>query len=363
VPHTTLPVRTRDAVVAWAGRAGGRLRDGLWRIALAAVTASVAWVLAQHLLGQAQPIFAPIAAVVCLTDVPGKRGRRAVRLLAGVCAGVVVGELATRVVSSGWLQVGAAVAVGMLVVSLGSINPLTLLQSGIAALLVVGLASPQTGWTRLLSALIGGVLALVVSQVLASPSPARMLLAAARDALTVPAEALGEVAAALREGSASRAADAAETLRGGQSTLADFLDARETTDALAATTLRGRHERARVRELAERFGGIEYVHASAVLLARTVAESLDEGESAPEHLVCGVEELAAAVQALAAHPAAPDPHADAPGGPRPTHEIADDLAATHPGGLGDRDAQLAAQLHLLAIDVAALVDPDRRVPT
>jgi uncharacterized membrane protein YgaE (UPF0421/DUF939 family) len=344
-------------VGGWARRAAGRLRDGLWRIALAAVTASVAWVIAQHLLSQPAPIFAPIAAVVCLTDAPGVRGRRAVRLLAGVCVGVVVGELATRVVSSGWLQVGAAVAVGMLVVALGSISSLTLLQAGIAALLVVGLSSPQTGWTRLLSALIGGVLALLVSQVLASPSPSRLLVDAARGALRTPADALGEVATALRERSASRAEAAVETLRGGQSSLATFLDATDTAGALVSTTLRGRRERARVGELRDRLAAVEYVHASVVLLARTVAESLDDGASLPEHLVRGVEELAAAVRAVAADPAAPDPRADDPAGPRPTHEIADELAATRPGGLADRDAQLAAQLHLLALDVAALVAP------
>jgi uncharacterized membrane protein YgaE (UPF0421/DUF939 family) len=355
--------RTRDGVVAWARRAGGRLRDGVWRIGLAAVTAAAAWVLAQHLLHQPAPIFAPIAAVVCLTDAPGVRGRRAVRLLAGVCVGVVVGELATRVVSSGWLQVGAAVAVGMLVVSLGSISSLTLLQSGIAALLVVGLASPQTGWTRLLSAVIGGVLALIVSQVLVSPSPVRLITDAARDALRIPADALGEVAAALREGSASRAADAVAALRGGQDALASFLEAHETAGALVSTTLRGRRERARVDELRARLGGIEYVHASTVLLARTVSESLDDGASLPEHLVRGVEELAAAIQALASDPASPDPPAADPSGPRPTHEIADELSGTRPGGLADRDAQLAAQLHLLALDVAALVDPADPVPT
>ena len=42
------PARARDGAVALAGRIGGRLRDGAWRIALAAATAAVAWVLAQY---------------------------------------------------------------------------------------------------------------------------------------------------------------------------------------------------------------------------------------------------------------------------------------------------------------------------
>nr|WP_246326583.1 FUSC family protein [Actinomycetospora corticicola] len=322
---------------------------------MAGVTAVVAYVLAQLLLRQPAPIFAPIAAVVCLTDAPAARGPRALRLLLGVVSGVVVGELAKVVIGSGWLQVGAAVVVGMLVVSLGSINPLTLLQSGIAALLVVGIGSSQAGWTRLASALVGGALALLVSQVLVTPSPTRQLGDAAGTALRRLADGLHEVGSGLRSGSSEALRAAAEDLRGGHGDVAGFLDARTTSDRLARTTLRGRRERAALAAMQRRYDGLEYVHAGAVLLARTAAEVVGRGDDVPSRLVDGVEELAGVVDALADHPRDTDPAA----GSRSAHEVAEGLAGTDPESWAAGAARLATQLHLLAEDVDALTDPRR----
>ena len=148
-PPVVVPGRAcPDLLAGRPARATERLRQARVRIAVDGVVAVVAFLVAQVVLRQPTPIFAPIAAIACLTDSAEKRGRRAVRLLLGVVAGVMVGEGAKLVVGSGWLQVGAAVVVGMFVVSLGSINPLALLQSGIAALLVVGIGSSAAGWQR-----------------------------------------------------------------------------------------------------------------------------------------------------------------------------------------------------------------------
>ncbi|GLZ54160.1 FUSC family protein [Actinomycetospora sp. NBRC 106378] len=339
------------------GRAWERVRQAWVRIALDGATAIAAFVLAQLILRQPAPIFAPIAAVVCLTDAPAARGPRALRLLLGVVAGVVVGELAKVVLGSGWLQVGAAVVVAMLVVSLGSINPLALLQSGIAALLVVGIGSSQAGWTRLASALIGGALALVVSQVLVSPSPTRQFGDAAATALRRLADGLHDVGSGLRSGSPDALREAAEGLRGGHEDVAALLDARTTSDRLARTTLRGRRERPALAAMQRRYEGLEYVHAGSVLLARTAAEVVDRGDDVPARLVDGVEEIAAVVGALADHPRDVDPRAEE--GPRSAHEVAEGLAGTDPESWDSGAARLATQLHLLAQDVDALTDPRR----
>lgn len=362
-PSSSRATRLREALVGLPGRSAGRLRDAWGRIALDGATAVVAFLLAQVILGQATPIFAPIAAVVCLTDSPEARGRRAARLLCGVLVGVAVGELAKVVIGSGWLQVGAAVVVGMLVVSLGSISSLTLLQSGIAALLVVGIGSSQAGWSRLASAVIGGALALLVSQVLASPSPVRQLADAAGTALRGIADGLDDVVGALRgpgpeadAGAALRRA--AECLRGGHADVAAVLEARDASEALARSTVRGRRERASLAAMLERLAGLEYVHAGAVLLARTAAEVTDRGDDVPADLVDGVADLAAVVRALAEHPRAADP---APGlrSSRDAHAVAAALARTDPDTRPPGAARLATQLHLLADDVDALTDSSR----
>jgi hypothetical protein len=89
----------------------------------------------------------------------------------------------------------------------------------------------------------------------------------------------------------------------------------------------------------------------------------------PEHLVRGVDDLAAALRAVADDPGASDPRPAAdcshPSRGR-AHELADEIAATDPGEHDDGSAQLATQLHLLAADVAGLTEPvapaDRRAP-
>ena len=63
-----------------------------------------------------------------------------------------------------------------------------------------------------------------------------------------------------------------------------------------------------------RLTGLEYVHAGAVLLARTAADVAERGDEVPPDLVDGVADIAAVVRALADHPRDADPVAgrDAP---------------------------------------------------
>jgi uncharacterized membrane protein YgaE (UPF0421/DUF939 family) len=59
-----------------------------------------------------------------------------------------------------------AAAAAMLVVSFVHDNSLSIIQAGIASVIVVTLADPAAGPGRLLSALIGGAVALVFTQIL-----------------------------------------------------------------------------------------------------------------------------------------------------------------------------------------------------
>ena len=77
----------------------------------------MAWVLAQVVLGHAQPVFAPSAAVVALAASVGGRGTQAAEMLVGVAVGVVVGELLVLVLGAGAPQVVLASAAAMLVMA------------------------------------------------------------------------------------------------------------------------------------------------------------------------------------------------------------------------------------------------------
>ncbi|HEY7385486.1 MAG TPA: FUSC family protein, partial [Beijerinckiaceae bacterium] len=95
-----------------------------WRDALAsAAAAGLSWGLAHQLLGHPQPVFAAVAAVVCLAPgLPGTRGRQAVNMLLGLVTGIVVGEVlltlpvfntALRVASITFVAMMAALSFGL----------------------------------------------------------------------------------------------------------------------------------------------------------------------------------------------------------------------------------------------------------
>ncbi|MER7076898.1 Uncharacterized membrane protein YgaE, UPF0421/DUF939 family [Saccharopolyspora kobensis] len=326
---------------------GRRVRHTTVRVLLAAVTAGVAWWLAQLLLGQPAPIFAPIAAVVSLIDEPGARGRRAFRMLSGVLVGVAVGEVLVRHTGAGPVEIGVATAVAMFLASAFSTNPLPILQAGIAALLVVGVHTPESGFSRLFGALIGGALALLVSQVLVTPSPMAMLSDAARTVLTPAARALRGAARALADSDLDAAEDTANIVREAHKDVAAFDAARSATREIALRTLRGRRERRRARQLDLRLSGLDSLHASVVLIVRLTQEVLRQHDEVPSWTSRSIAELAEAVEILAESPASAEHR-------RRAHDLAERLARLETTGLSHPVAALVTEVRLAAADLVEL---------
>jgi uncharacterized membrane protein YgaE (UPF0421/DUF939 family) len=67
---------------------------------------------------------------------------------------------------------------------------LPLIQAGVSAVLIVSPQSPESGGERILDALVGGGVALFISQILLLPSPVSLLKDAGRKALNSIAEGL-----------------------------------------------------------------------------------------------------------------------------------------------------------------------------
>ena len=129
----------------------------------------------------------------------------------------------------------------MLVMSAVSTQTLPLIQTGASAVLVVALQSPETDSERILDALVGGGVALVVSQLLLPPSPVSLLRAADREALCSIAKSLRASARAHSDGDVVMAETALERLREeGLNSTADFCATREMSGNVASRTLRGR---------------------------------------------------------------------------------------------------------------------------
>ena len=79
----------------------------------AAVASSLAYFVAEVLVGHEQPFFAPIAAVICLSVTLGQRNRRAIELVFGVAVGLMVADLLVLVIGNGTLQIAVVVLLAM----------------------------------------------------------------------------------------------------------------------------------------------------------------------------------------------------------------------------------------------------------
>ncbi|WP_067607880.1 FUSC family protein [Nocardiopsis listeri] len=163
------------------------------QILLAIIGAAVAWTIAGGLIQDHRPFFAPIAALIALNASGGERGSNAVRLLAGVFIGILAGEFALLVTDRGVVSLTLGTGLAMIVAAMVTSERVVVGQSAASAILTtifVGGGSP--GVDRLVDALIGAGVALLLSQLL---FPARLVAMMRR----IEEEALGEMARMLDE--------------------------------------------------------------------------------------------------------------------------------------------------------------------
>ncbi len=161
------------AVMPGVLRALRRLPPDTWLVLQSTLAATVAWVIANRVVGNPEPFFAPIAAVVALNASLGERGLNAVRLLLGVVIGIVAGELTVAALGGGYASLALAVFAATGVArALGGVR-IVIAQAAAGAILTVAVANGEAGTERLVDALIGVGVALLFTQVLFSPSPSR----------------------------------------------------------------------------------------------------------------------------------------------------------------------------------------------
>ena len=253
-----------------ARSAPGRLSASLGKIAQAAVAAGLAWYLATLLLGQPQTVFAPFAAIVVLLGGTGGRGRRGVEVAVGVGVGVLVGEGLVGLLNKGPLSIALGAGLAMLVVAPFYTDNLPIIQAGIAAGIVITADSPASGTGRLLAALLGVAVALLCSQVLFTPSPARVLEYGIDDALTAHAAAADALATALREGREVPEGVRDDLVAAGCA----LADTRARADSMRRRTVRGRHQAARIRARDDRAGRVAELVDELLALRHDVAGSV-----------------------------------------------------------------------------------------
>jgi uncharacterized membrane protein YgaE (UPF0421/DUF939 family) len=289
--------RVRDGLSAGYGR----LRTSVWPVAQAAVAASLAYFLADVIIGHGQPFFAPIAAVICLSVTLGRRNRRAVELVFGVAVGLMVADLLVLVIGNGTLQIAVVVLLAMAAAVFFGGGTLLVNQAAVSAILVVVLQPPEAVFSpdRFVDALIGGGVALAINY-LFPVNPERLVERAAAPVFEELAAVLEEISAVLESGDAEQAERVLERTREIDDrvrTLNEALEAGHETARLSPTRRRS------LRQL-EFYGSmgirIELAVINTRVLARGVYNAIRRGDNIAPQLPVAVRDLARSVKALAA---------------------------------------------------------------
>ncbi|MBY8870418.1 FUSC family protein [Micromonospora sp. PLK6-60] len=283
----------------WWRSARDRLR-GNWRpIVEATVAATVAWVLAARVIGHPDPFFAPSAALVVLGEARGQRVRQTVEMVLGVAAGVLVAELVVHALGPGYTTIFLVLLATIgLMVALGASSTLTV-QAAISALYLVVVAAPKGDFMpfRFVDALIGGAVALAVSQLVSVRDPIAPLATEARQAYADLAGVVDDVAAALErcdETAARAALDRAREVDGCVERLR--IAVRACGEALRLR-VRGRRQLDRIDEVETTARQLDYAARNIRVLARAGATLTRRHTATPAELSAAIRALADAVRA------------------------------------------------------------------
>jgi uncharacterized membrane protein YgaE (UPF0421/DUF939 family) len=310
------------ASVAWvtSGRPGQALRRGAllrlrvrsWPILQTAAAAVVAWYLATVVVSEDKPVFAAIAAVVCLGATYGQRPERAVELVGGVVLGIGLADLLVRAIGSGPLQLGLLVLLAMgAAVALGG-GPLLVTEAAVSASLLVLLEPTSAGLapTRLIEAVVGGGVALAVSALAFPPNPVLLAGRSAQAIFGSLGRALEDVAASLADGDRDRSQRALQAARDIDHDLRALDEALVIAGETARFSPGRRSSRVELDRYARAARHIDFAVRNARVLARHAARFVRGGRSAPAELLEAIHELGLAVWALAAELDDPRHHAD-----------------------------------------------------
>ena len=316
-------------------RIPGRLdARAVGRIVQMALAAGASWELALQLPNHGSPFFAPIAAVIALGAERGRRGKQAMAMMVGVAVGILVGAGIVAAAGTGWWQLVAAVGASLLITVAAGGGPLLRNQAAASAVLIVALHQPGTNvaFQRLVDALIGGGIAVLLSQILFPIDPVEHVLSETKALRDRVAAALEQLAAAVDAGDLSRARAAFDRI--------ERVDERGVEEAvtLAREVVRRAPRRRQQRDVLEPLGLAVHELSASVGDVHTVATGavrLLEGSGRPSP------EAAKVVRALAGAVRATDPDESREWGTR---------VRTATRALRDSDESLGADVLALGAD-------------
>jgi uncharacterized membrane protein YgaE (UPF0421/DUF939 family) len=277
-----------------------RVEQALKPIALAAVAASVAWLIAHDLVGHPRPFLAPVAALIVVGLTVGQRTRRATQLTIGQAVGILCADLLVARIGTGAAQIGLVVAMVMLVAVVLSPSPLLAQQAAVSGVLVAVLQPPGSGLAgaRFVDALIGGAVAVTLNTLVFPTDPLRLVRRRGAPLLAELAATLRDVAEALELTDSVLAESALTRARSLDALAADLADAVLASREMAQ--LAPRHRAARDAVLTQHTvaAQLDLAVRNARVLARRARRVVTTDERVPVDLVEAIRTLADAVERL-----------------------------------------------------------------
>jgi uncharacterized membrane protein YgaE (UPF0421/DUF939 family) len=276
-----------------------RGRAGLMLAVQAGLAAGLAWFVAHDLFGRDMPFFAPIAAVIALGSSVGQRLRRTSELVAGVAAGIGLGDVIILLIGAGPIQIGVIVLLAVLLATAAGGGAPLIVQSASSAVLVATLTS-TTGqpWTRFLDALVGGGIALVVMTVLLPLNPLTVVRRAADPALRAFTGGLHDAADGLARADAGAVRAAVDRLRAAEGTFAAFSAAIEAARENVAFAPARWRARGALAQYVEGSAQLTYALRNVRVLLRRAQTAIEDREPIPDVLPVSVRRLGDAVELL-----------------------------------------------------------------
>ena len=287
--------RGRDSLV----RRVDRWRSRWFLILQTAVTAGLAWFVAEQLLGHPTPFFAPVAAIITLGVTFGQRMRRGVEIAIGVAVGVLVGDVFVRLFGSGVWQIMVVLVLALSIATLLASRQLIIIQAGVQSVIVITLApDPSQAFGRWLDAVIGCSLALLVATV-APSAPLRKPAHLAAEVLDHLAATLDAAATELRDSDEAAGARVLEQARRTDEALAELDDATAEGLAVVRQSPFRRRQLPGIQAYAQLSEPLDHASRNLRVLARRSAVALYRGEPVPAPYRSMMTELAEIMRFMA----------------------------------------------------------------
>ncbi len=262
-----------------------RMRGSFLPILTASVAAWLSYTFAHDVLGHPTPFFAPVAAWICLGFTYNRVPRKVLEIGAGAAIGVGIGEVILIGLGAGGWQLALGLMVAGLIARLIDRGDLFTIQSGVNAMVVIGMGTMYTqlsgaGPSRLVDALVGAAIALLLAVLLPGDvvNRPRRYVSNLHTELATTFDMLSE---GLRLANRERLRDAHAQLRGVQRILDNTHTVWKSSADIVALNPAMRRHRPQIEELGRQLElSTRAVHAVELLL-RQSRGVVDETGSVP----------------------------------------------------------------------------------